>query len=99
MAEQQSYRPIASQTSAKEETLAPRRPNITIPRGSGAICGMSEIFAANPASDTRATSTPITTRLGRLGLRPWLSLSYNSSSSNGPCGFGWSLSLFFRADL
>ena len=30
---------------------------------------------------------------GPLGLRPALSLSYDSGAGNGPFGFGWSLSL------
>jgi RHS repeat-associated protein len=68
-------------------------PNISLPKGGGAIRGMGEKFAANPVTGTGSMSVPIATSPGRGGFGPQLSLSYDSGAGNGPFGFGWSLSL------
>lgn len=68
-------------------------PAITLPKGGGAVRGIGEKFAANPVTGIGAMSVPIATSPGRTGFGPSLSLSYDSSSGNGPFGFGWSLSL------
>lgn len=68
-------------------------PEITPPKGGGAINGMGEKFAANPVSGTGSMSVPIATSPGRAGFGPQLSISYNSGAANGPFGFGWDLSL------
>src|SRR5215203_535374 len=68
-------------------------PNLSLPKGGGAIRGIGEKFAANPVTGTGSMSVPIATSPGRSGFGPQLSLSYNSGSGNGPLGFGWSLSL------
>jgi RHS repeat-associated protein len=68
-------------------------PSITLPKGGGAIRGMGEKFAGNPVMGTGSMSVPIATSPGRSGFGPQLSLSYDSSSGNGPFGFGWSLDL------
>lgn len=65
----------------------------TLPKGGGAIRGMGEKFAANPITGTGSMSVPIAAGPGRSGLRPQLSLTYDSGAGNGPFGFGWSLSL------
>lgn len=63
-------------------------PAITLPKGGGAVRGIGEKFAANPVTGIGAMSVPIATSPGRTGFGPSLSLSYNSSSGNGPFGFG-----------
>src|SRR5256885_13470941 len=68
-------------------------PIISLPKGGGAIRGIGEKFAANPATGTGSLSVPIATSPGRSGFGPQLSLTYDSGSGNGPFGFGWSLSL------
>src|SRR6195256_4540911 len=68
-------------------------PQITLPKGGGAIRGMGEKFAANPVTGTGSMSVPIATSSGRSGFGPQLSLSYDSGAGNGVFGFGWSLSL------
>lgn len=68
-------------------------PTIQLPKGGGAIRGIGEKFAANPVTGTGSMSVPIATNPGRSGFGPQLSLSYDSGASNGPFGFGWSLSL------
>jgi RHS repeat-associated protein len=70
-----------------------KAPNISLPKGGGAIRGIGEKFAANPVTGTGSMSVPIATSPGRSGFGPQLSLSYDSGASNGPFGFGWSLSL------
>jgi RHS repeat-associated protein len=68
-------------------------PQISLPRGGGAIHGIGEKFSANPVTGTGSLSVPIATSPGRSGFGPQLSLSYDSGSGNGPFGLGWSLSL------
>ena len=71
----------------------PLPPAISLPKGGGAIRGMGEKFAANPATGTGSMTVPIATSPGRSGFGPQLSLSYDSGSGNGPFGLGWSLGL------
>jgi Salmonella virulence plasmid 65kDa B protein len=68
-------------------------PQVSLPKGGGAIRGIGEKFAANPVTGTGSLTVPIATSLGRSGFAPQLSLSYDSGSGNGPFGLGWSLSL------
>src|SRR5438552_2409094 len=68
-------------------------PQISLPKGGGAIRGIGEKFGANPVNGTGSMTVPIATSAGRSGFGPQLSLSYDSGSGNGPFGFGWSLSL------
>ena len=68
-------------------------PSISLPKGGGAIRAIDEKFAANPVTGTGALTVSIATSKGRSGFGPQLSLSYDSSGSNGPFGFGWNLSL------
>jgi len=67
-------------------------PQLTFPRGGGAIRGIGEKFGANPVTGTGTMSVPIFTSPGRSGFGPQLSLSYDSGAGNGPFGFGWNLS-------
>jgi RHS repeat-associated protein len=68
-------------------------PQITLPKGGGAIRGIGEKFAANPVTGTGSLTVPIAVSPGRSGFGPQLSLSYDSGTGNGPFGMGWSLSL------
>ena len=68
-------------------------PSIALPKGGGAIRGIGEKFAANPATGTGSMTVPIATSPGRSGFDPQLSLSYDSGAGNGPFGIGWSLAL------
>src|SRR5512145_2126946 len=82
-----------SQTGSKEESREFAVPNLSLPKGGGAIRGIGEKFGANPVTGTGSMSVPIATSPGRSGFGPQLSLFYDSGSGNGPFGFGWSLSL------
>jgi RHS repeat-associated protein len=68
-------------------------PSLSLPKGGGAIRGIGEKFAANPVMGTGSMTVPIATSPGRSGFGPQISLTYDSSSGNGPFGFGWSSSL------
>jgi RHS repeat-associated protein len=83
----------ASRDAASEGSKDFKAPTIGLPQGGGAIRGIDEKFAANPVTGAGALTVPIATSKGRSGFDPQLNLSYDSSGSNGPFGFGWNFSL------
>ena len=70
-----------------------RAPQVSLPKGGGAIRDIGEKFATNPTTGTGSMSVPLPTSQGRSAFGPQLSLSYDSGSGNSPFGLGWSLSL------
>ena len=68
-------------------------PEVSLPRGGGAIRGIGEKFGTNPATGSGSITIPIATSAGRQGAGPSLALRYDSGSGNGPFGFGWSHAL------
>ena len=82
----------ASGKAPPDQSFRVTPPAITLPRGSGAIRGIDEKFAANSVTGTGLMTVPIATSPGRSGFGLQLSLSYDSGAWNGPFGFGWSLS-------
>jgi len=68
-------------------------PTLTLPKGGGAIRGIGEKFTANPVTGAGSVTVPIYLSPSRASLAPQLSLTYDSSSGNGPFGLGWTLSL------
>ena len=80
-------------TSPAAENGPISAPEISLPKGGGAIRGMGEKFSANAFTGTGTLTVPIATSPGRSGFGPHLSLSYDSGSGNGPFGIGWSLSV------
>jgi RHS repeat-associated protein len=68
-------------------------PQLSLPKGGGAIRGIGEKFAANPVTGTWTMSVPIIVSPGRSGFQPQLQLSYDSGAGNGIFGLGWRLSL------
>ena len=67
-------------------------PEVSMPKGGGAIQGLGETFQPNAFSGTGDFSIPIPASPSR-GLEPQLSLGYSSGSGNGPFGLGFSLSI------
>src|SRR5215468_8232896 len=59
-------------------------PSLSLPKAGGAIRGMGEKFAVNPATGAGSLTVPVATSPGRSGFGPELSLSYDSGSGNGP---------------
>jgi RHS repeat-associated protein len=78
---------------SKSDNFRVEAPQISLPKGGGAIRGIGEKFTANPVSGTGSLTVPVFTSPGRAGFGPQLNLTYDSGSGNNPFGFGWSLSL------
>ncbi|MCC7540733.1 MAG: VCBS repeat-containing protein [Deltaproteobacteria bacterium] len=70
---------------------------ISLPAAEGSVQGMGESFTPVLSSGTGTFSVPIALPSGRAGVQPSLSLSYSSSSGNGPLGIGWSMAVPFIA--
>src|SRR6266568_5062555 len=77
------------ETSPEKSSIAV--PSLSLPKGGGAIKGIGEKFAANPATGTGSLTIPLPLSPGRSGFAPALTLSYDSGGGNGPYGFGWSV--------
>lgn len=71
----------------------PLVPNISLPKGGGAIRGLGEKYSVDAATGTGGMVIPLPVSPGRGGFGPQLALAYNSAAGNGPFGYGWSLSL------
>src|SRR5215813_13413048 len=81
----------AKASSPEPSSFTP--PQISLPKGGGAIRGIGEKFAANPVTGTGSLTVPIYASPSRSGFGPKLNLAYDSGRGNGPFGFGWSLDL------
>lgn len=68
-------------------------PQLSLPKGGGAIRGIGEKFTANPVNGTGSMAVPIFASPGRSGFGPQLSINYDSGAANGPFGFGWNLAI------
>jgi hypothetical protein len=75
--------------SSQEPTAKDLLPGISLRKGGGAIGGLGEKFAANPATGTSSLVLPLP--LSQARFTPKLQLKYDSASGDGPLGFGWSL--------
>ncbi|KAF2012901.1 RHS repeat-associated core domain protein [Aaosphaeria arxii CBS 175.79] len=80
-------------TEGKQKQEGSAFPNVSLPKGGGAIRSMGEKFSTNPVTGTASFSIPLPASSGRSGFGPSLSLSYDSGNGNGIFGLGWSLSL------
>jgi hypothetical protein len=68
-------------------------PAVSLPSGGGAIRSMGEKFDVNAVTGTASLSLLFGLTPGRGGSGPDLELAYDSGSSNGVFGFGWSASV------
>jgi RHS repeat-associated protein len=82
-----------SKGESAERSFSVSAPQISLPKGGGAIRGIGEKFSANPVTGTGSLTIPIFTSPGRSGFGPQLSLAYDSGAGNGPFGLGWHLSI------
>jgi hypothetical protein len=85
--------PRDQRTPPSDGKFGATAPQITLPKGGGAISGIGEKFAANPVTGTGSMTVPLFTSPSRSGFGPQLSLSYDSGAGNGAFGFGWNLSI------
>jgi RHS repeat-associated protein len=68
-----------------------KAPEISLPKGGGAIRGIGEKFTASSVTGTGALSVPIACSPSRAKFDPDLTLNYDSGFGDGPFGVGWSL--------
>ena len=66
---------------------------ISLPKGGGALHGLSEKFSPDLHTGTGNFTVPIALPPGRNGFQPQLNLAYSTGHGNGPWGLGWSLSI------
>lgn len=87
-----STRQDQSEARRTDERASPL-PQLSLPKGGGAIRGIGEKFSVNAVNGTSSVSVPLVATPGRSEFGPQLSLSYNSGAGNGVFGLGWTLSL------
>jgi RHS repeat-associated protein len=68
-------------------------PVVSTPKGGGAIRGLGETFATNPATGTGSLTIPIPTSPGRAGFGAELALAYDSGRGSTPFGWGFDVAL------
>lgn len=73
------------------KTAAQLLPNVTLPKGGGAIRSIGEKFNVNAATGTGQITIPLPFSQGRF--TPQMALAYDSGSGSGAFGFGWSLNV------
>ena len=81
----------SSRDKATPRTAAQLLPNVTLPKGGGAIRSIAEKFNVNAATGTGQITIPLPFSHGRF--TPQIALAYDSGAGNGPFGFGWSVNL------
>nr|WP_304750967.1 SpvB/TcaC N-terminal domain-containing protein [Rhodoferax sp.] len=82
--------------SKEQDTQGPSSmaaPQVSMPKGGGAIRGLGEKFQTNSANGTASLTVPVPLSKSRSGFQPALSLSHSSGSGNGPFGLGCTLGL------
>jgi hypothetical protein len=82
-------KPSKSDTKGKPNRISP--PSIDLPKGGGAIRGIGEKFAANPATGSGRFTIPILISPRTSGFALALSLNYDSGTGNCFFGMGWCL--------
>lgn len=66
-------------------------PQISLPKGGGALKSIDEKFSVNAVNGTASFSIPLPITPGRNSFLPALSLSYNSGVGNSLFGLGWNV--------
>ena len=92
---------VQNQSDSPKQQDMPFRveaPQLTLPKGGGALRAIAEKFGLNPVTGTGSSTVPIATSAGRGGFAPQLSITYDSGAGNGPFGFGWSLAISRKTD-
>ncbi|MDX1909651.1 MAG: SpvB/TcaC N-terminal domain-containing protein [Bacteroidia bacterium] len=78
-------------SSGEGQSFFVETPQISLPKGGGALKGIDEKFQVNPVNGTASVSLPLPFSPGRNGFMPAISLGYNSGTGNGIFGLGWDL--------
>ncbi len=92
----QYSRPVTP-AGGEEEDKSPfyksAAPELSLPKGGGALKGIDEKFSVNPVNGTAGMELPLPFTPGRGGFTPAIGLSYSSGGGNSVYGLGWSDSL------
>ena len=88
---QNSAQNLSKENATKSNAI--EIPQISLPKGGGALKGIDEKFQVNAANGTSSFSIPLPFSPNRNGFTPQLSLSYNSGTGNGLFGIGWDIDL------
>ena len=81
----------SSPQSSGKDSFSIQVPQISLPKGGGAIKGIDEKFEVNAANGTASFSLPLPFSPARNGFMPAIALGYNSGAGNGVFGLGWDL--------
>lgn len=93
--DKKSYLGNSSRPEASQKNSRPSKgnsidiPQISLPKGGGALKGIDEKLSVNAANGSSAFSIPLPVTPGRNNFVPALALSYNSGSGNSVFGLGW----------
>jgi RHS repeat-associated protein len=87
------FAPSTASAAARPARVQPS-PSVTPPIAAGTLAGQ---FDVTP-SGTARYSIPLAVAAGRSGVQPEISLSYDSSSGDGPVGVGWKLTGFSQIE-
>ncbi|GAB3903243.1 hypothetical protein GCM10028803_31340 [Larkinella knui] len=79
-----------TESEAATQSQSIQIPQLSLPKGGGALRGIDEKFQVNAATGTGGFSVPLPFSPGRGGFSPSLDLAYNSGSGNSPFALGWS---------
>jgi RHS repeat-associated protein len=74
---------------ANAKSIAITVPEVSLPKGGGAIKSIDEKFQVNAANGTAGFSIPFPFSPSRNSFMPGMTLTYNSGSGNGVFGLGW----------
>jgi RHS repeat-associated protein len=81
-------------TAAEHEIERPAfLPAPSLPKGGGALRGISETFSVNATHGSASLAVPLALSPGRGGAEPPVGLAYDSGSGNSPFGLGFHLGL------
>ncbi len=78
-------------SNANEGSNGIQIPQISLPKGGGAIKGIEEKFQVNAVSGTSSFGIPLPLSPARLS--PSIGLGYSSGGGNSPFGLGWQLGI------
>src|ERR1035437_6470024 len=77
--------------SGESSQASPPAPVISLPKGGGAIRGISESFTVNAINRAANLSLRLPLSTSRAAFTPDLHLAYDSGAGDGPFGMGWKL--------
>jgi len=90
--------PENTMPSGSKESFQLQVPQVSLPKGGGAIKSIDEKFQINAVTGTASFSIPLPLSPSRNSFVPSISLSYNSGNGNSLFGLGWNLDIIICDD-